>query len=272
MTDLLLFRQDSPGPQEASVYQPVFCLILQGRKVVSIGDRTLSVGSGECLLVTHDLPVLSRITRAPYLSLVFTVDIAAVRTLSDDAPAGTFDHERARPAEVHTADPEMLDAMCRYLTFADVPADARVLGPLVSKEIHYRLLTAPFGAMLRRLTSRDSQASAIARAIGHIRRDLRSAVVIPDLARRVGMSVSAFHKNFKAITATTPLQYQKEPRLREAQRLLKECGAAVTVAAYDVGYQSVSQFRREYARRFGMPPSREIVRQRHRGIGDLAVT
>jgi AraC-like DNA-binding protein len=135
-----------------------------------------------------------------------------------------------------------------------------VLGPLIWKEIHYRVLMAPFGGMLRSLIRHDSNASAIARAIGHIREDLRSPIAIPNLARQVGMSASSFHKNFKTITSTTPLQYQKELRLLEARRLLKTGSASVTAAAFEVGYESSSQFSREYARKFGVPPSQDLAR------------
>ncbi len=263
MDALLLLRQDAPSSLEASLYEPVICLILQGRKQLTIGEQTLSFGPGECLLVTHDLPVCSRITEAPYLALVFRVDVATIRKLYDEvaesALESALDGERARAAETHRADPGLLDALCRYLALADSPADARVLGPLLSKEIHYRLLTAPFGGMLRSLIRYDSNASAVGRAIGHIRGDIRSPIAIPDLARRVGMSTSSFYKHFKTITSTTPLQYQKELRLLEARRLLQMGGASVTAAAYEVGYGSSSQFSREYARKFGVPPSRDAA-------------
>jgi len=259
MDGLLLLRQDSPSLFEASLYEPVLCLILQGRKQLSIGEQTLSFGPGECLLVSHDLPVRSRITRAPYLALVLKVDVATIRKLYDEVAESALDDERARAAEIHRADPGLLDALRRYLELADSPADAKVLGPLISKEIHYRLLVAPFGGMLRSLIRHDSNASAVARAIGHIRGDIRSPIAIPDLARRVGMSASSFHKYFKTITSATPLQYQKELRLLEARRLLRTGGASVTTAAFDVGYESPSQFSREYARKFGVPPSQDMV-------------
>jgi AraC-like DNA-binding protein len=259
MAGLVLLREDSPSSFEASLYEPVLCLILQGRKQVSIGSQTLSFGPGECLLVSHGLPVRSRITKAPYLSLVFEVDVATIRKLYDEVSVAALDDERARAAETHRADLGLLDALRRYLALADAPADAKVLGPLVSKEIHYRLLVAPFGGMLRSLLRHDSNASAIARAIGHIRGDIRSPIAIPDLARRVGMSTSSFHKHFKTVTSTTPLQYQKELRLLEARRLLKTGGASVTTAGFDVGYESPSQFSREYARKFGVPPSRDTA-------------
>lgn len=227
-----------------------------------IGGQTLSFGPGECLLVSHDLPVSSRITKAPYLALVLKVDIATIRELYDKVTESALDSERARAAQTHQANAELLDALRRYLALADSPTDAKVLGPLTSKEIHYRLLVAPFGGMLRGLIRHDSNASAIARAIGYVRDDIRSPIAIPDLARRVGMSASAFHKHFKTITSTTPLQYQKELRLLEARRLLTMVGASVTAAAFDVGYESPSQFSREYTRKFGVPPSQDLVRQR----------
>ncbi len=259
MDGLLLLRRDCPGAFDASLYEPVLCLILQGRKQVSTVDRTLSFGPGECLLVSHDLPVYSRITKAPYLALVFKVDVATIRKLYDEVAESVCDTRLARAAETHHADPGLLDALGRYLALADSPADAKVLGPLVSKEIHYRLLVAPFGGMLRSLIRHDSNASAIARAIGQIRGDLRAPIAVPDLARQVGMSASAFHKHFKTVTSTTPLQYQKELRLLEARRLLRTGGASVTAAAFDVGYESPSQFSREYSRKFGAPPSHDIV-------------
>jgi AraC-like DNA-binding protein len=256
---LALFRQQSPSSFEASMYEPVLCLILQGRKAVSLGDQTLAFGPGECLLVSHDLPVRSRITKAPYLSLVLQLDVATIRKLYDEVTETALDSERARAAETHRADPGLLDALHRYLALADSPADAKVLGPLISKEIHYRVLMAPFGGMLRSLIRHDSNASAIARAIGQIRSDLRASIAIPNLARQVGMSASTFHKNFKTITSTTPLQYQKELRLLEARRLLKTSSTSVTAAAFEVGYESSSQFSREYARKFGVPPSQDLA-------------
>lgn len=260
MERLLLLRRASPSPLEVSLYEPVLCLILQGRKQVSLGEQTLSFGPGECLLVSHDVPVRSRITKAPYLALVFEVDVTAIRKLYDEVAGSALDDgEHARVAQTHRADPGLVDALHRYLALADSPADAKVLGPLISKELHYRLLMAPFGGMLRSLIRHDSDASAIARAIAQIRADIRSPVAIPELARRVGMSVSAFHKHFKTITSTTPLQYQKELRLLEARRLLKTGAASVTTAAFDVGYESPSQFSREYSRKFGAPPSQDLI-------------
>jgi AraC-like DNA-binding protein len=213
------------------------------------------------------------------LALILKVDVATIRelfssgelprtptsatlasaNLVDEVPESALESQRALAAETHRADVGLLDALRRYLALADSPADAKGLGPIILKEIHYRLLTAPFGGMLRSLLRHDSKASAIARAIGHIRGDLRSPIAIPDLARRVGMSASSFHQHFKTVTSTTPLQYQKELRLLEARRLLKTGGASVTTAAFEVGYESPSQFSREYSRKFGLPPSQDMA-------------
>jgi AraC-like DNA-binding protein len=257
MDGLLLLRQHSPSSFEASLYEPVLCLILQGRKQVSIGEQTFSFGPGECLLVSYDLPVSSRITKTPYLALVLKINLASIRELYNDVAEAALDSERARAVETHRADPGLLDALRRYLALSDSPIDAKVLGPLISKEIHFRLLMAPFGGMLRSLMRHNSNASAISRAIGHIRDEIRSPIAIPELARRVGMSSSSFHKHFKEVTLTTPLQYQKELRLLQARRLLR-AGGSVTSAAFDVGYESLSHFSREYARKFGLPPSQDI--------------
>jgi AraC-like DNA-binding protein len=261
MDGLVLIRQHAPSAAEASLYEPVLCLILQGRKQVSIGGQRFSFGPGECLLVSHDLPVSSRVTSAPYLALVVQIDAAMIRKLRDEVAESPLDGA-PRAAVTHRADAGLLDALRRYLALTESPADAKVLAPLISQEIHYRLLVAPFGGMLRRLIHHDSNASAVARAIGHIRRDVRSPIAIPSLARRVGMSASSFHKHFKTITSTTPLQYQKELRLLEARRLLETGGASVTTAAYEVGYESASQFSREYARKFGTPPSHDTAAAR----------
>lgn len=260
MPGLVVLEQDAPSAIEGYVYEPVLCLILRGRKRVAVGDQSLSFGPGECLLVSHDLPVSSQITKAPYLALVFAVDLVVVRRLYDEVAGSALDAERPRAALTQRADAGLLDALRRYLALADAPVDAKVLGPLISKELHYRLLVAPFGGMLRTLLRHDSHASAIARAIGHIRGELRSPMAVPELARRVGMSASSFHKHFKTITSTTPLQYQKELRLLEARRLLETGAASVTTAAFDVGYESPSQFSREYARKFGVPPSQDLAR------------
>lgn len=260
MPDLLLLRQPTPGAFESTLYEPVLCLILQGSKEVSIGEHTHLVGPGDCLLVSHDVPVRSRVTRAPYLALILRVDLELVRGLYSEVTEPPADPHDPQAVATHRADAGLLDALGRYLALARAP-DLPVLGPLIRKELHYRLLTAPLGGMLRSLRRPDSIASAVSRAIAHLRRDLRTPTPIPALARQVGMSPSALHKHFKTITATTPLQYQKELRLLEARRLLTTSATSVSAAAYDVGYESPNQFSREYTRKFGVPPSQHLAQR-----------
>lgn len=255
-TGLYLLYQHVATEFEANIYTPRLCLILQGCKEMSFGGHNFRLRAGDCALVSHDLPIVSRVREAPYLVLLVDIDVAVIRGLYDDVGELTTSAP-ARALEVHAADSSLLDAVGRYLALADSEIDARVLGPMVAREIHYRLIVSPLGPMLRGLCRENSQTSGIARAIALLRKDFRSPMVVENLARRVGMSVSSFHKHFKAVSAVSPLQYQKELRLLEARRMVISGKASVTRAAFDVGYESVSQFSREYARRFGNPPSHD---------------
>lgn len=254
---LFLLRQHEATAFEASIYDPMLCLILQGCKEMAFAEHDFRLRAGECALVSHDLPIVSRVREAPYLVLLLKLELDVLRSLYADLTDLPQASAEAHPLEVHRADPALLDALTRYLALADSKMDARVLGPMLQREVHYRLLTSPLGYMLRRLTRHDSHESAITRAIALLRKDFRSPVVVEELARTVGMSVSSFHKHFKAVTSSSPLQYQKDLRLLEARRLLLAGSASVTTVAFDVGYESPSQFSREYARKFGNPPSRE---------------
>ncbi len=261
LAPLGILHQPRPTALEAAIYEPVLILVLEGRKHTVLGTDTHAMGAGQCLLASHDLPVIARITRAPYLALIFPLDLDTLRDLYGaraalrDAEAGP-----ARSLAVHDCDARLVDALYRYLDLADAPADAAVLGPLVSREIHYRLATAPIGGMLRALCRRDSQASAIARAIALLRSEFRSPLEIPALASRVGLSASAFHKHFKAITASSPLQYRKGLQLLEARRQLRGGAVSVSTAAFEVGYESAAQFSRDYARKFGVSPRQDLPR------------
>jgi AraC-like DNA-binding protein len=245
---------------EATLYEPVMCVVLRGRKETTFGERTFDMGAGDCVLVSHDLPVVSCIVEAPYLALLFDVNLDTLRSLCEELGASMLGEAGARALEVHAAPPLLLDALGRYLGLAETHTDAKVLGPLLAREIHYRLLTASFGGMLRSLIRHDSYASAVARATAHIRQYFRESLVVAELACDVGMSVSRFHRQFKAVTASSPLQYQKDLRLLEARRMLRTGTVSVSVAAYEVGYESPNQFSREYARKFGCPPKSDRVK------------
>jgi AraC-like DNA-binding protein len=256
--DLTLMRADRPTPIDHSCYEPVICLILQGSKELELGSRRVRAGRGQSIIVSHDLPIRTRIVAAsvaqPYLVAVVRLDLATLRSLADGIEDPEPDSTDQVALEVGTAGPEIVDTVRRLVALTDNPADAAVLAPLVLRELHYRLLQADHRTMLRRLLRRDSNASRIAKAIARIRNDLAEPLSVQELARVATMSASTFHQHFKEVTATTPLQYQKSLRLLEARRRIRDEGRTVTEAAFDVGYQSSTQFSREYARTFGIAP------------------
>lgn len=250
----------APTALAATVYQPVFCLVLQGAKEAWFNGRTLTFAKMQSLIVGLDTMTAARVVRAstaePYVALALRLDLGILRELAGEIGEDEIAAEQASAMATGEADRAVLDAMGRLFALAGKPAAARVLEPLILKEIHYLLLAARHGAMLRKLTRADSHASRIARAVAVIRRDYATTLRTADLARVAGMSVSAFHDHFRAVTATTPLQFQKQLRLMEARRLMLEGGNSVSAAAFEVGYESPTQFSREYSRMFGVPPSR----------------
>jgi len=258
---LYLLRQRTRTRLEATLSRPMLFVVLEGRKQMRFAGRSFTLGAGECALVSHDLPIASRVLEAPYLVLLLEIDVSVVRSLYEDAGELAL-APAPRALEIQRADARLLDALGRYLVLSESPVDARVLGPLLLKEIHYRLLAAPIGHMLRSLLRHDSHASAVARAIALLQRDFRAPMAVEKLARAVGMSVSSFHKHFKAVTASSPLQYQKSLRLLAARQLLLSGADSVTTTAFEVGYESPTQFAREYARKFGHPPRLDLARGR----------
>lgn len=251
---------NGPTTLRHGIYNPVFCLVLQGAKQTKVGGRTLTFGRLESLIVSLDLPNISRIVEAsaarPYVALALTLDMAVVHELVADMRVDASGH--AGEAAVTTAAcAEVVDAMRRLFALTDRPQAADVLRPLIVREVHYWLLASEHGAMLRCLVQADSHAARIARAISIIRKDFSSSLRIADLANAAGMSVSAFHEHFRAITGTTPLQFQKQLKLDEARRLIRMRTMPVASVAYEVGYESATQFSREYARHFGTPPLRD---------------
>ncbi|MFK7930944.1 MAG: AraC family transcriptional regulator N-terminal domain-containing protein [Myxococcota bacterium] len=247
-----------PYDFEALIYKPVVCLILQGAKETVVGGVTQRVGAGQLIIVSHALPVTARVvaaeTERPYLSLIAPLELGILRSVYTE-----MDHSEAPEAEangfsVGDADAHLIDVFVRFAALADDPVDARLLGPSIRRELHYRLLRCPSAGMLRAQFYQGGQARNIERAIQALHNGFREPMEMEILAHSVSMSPSAFYKHFKAITSTTPLQYQKELRLLEAQRLLRS-GASVSGTAYEVGYQSPSQFSRDYGRKFGSPPS-----------------
>ncbi|MBS7807318.1 AraC family transcriptional regulator [Variovorax sp. PCZ-1] len=261
---LCAFREEAPSEIEVSVYEPALCLILQGSKMASIGDQSIKLSPGKALLISHDLPVVSRITKAsasePYLSFVLFLDVQLIRGLYEQVADLPPPNPDVRSLSVASAEASWLGSFLRYIELMDKPLDAKVLGPSILREIHYRLLLSSIGQNLRNLLVADSYASRIAKAIGQLRSEYRSPLRVSELAKIAAMSDSSFHKHFKDVTGTTPLQFQKDLRLIQAKVLLKEMGNAVSDAAFAVGYESPAHFSRDYSRRFGLAPSSDAAR------------
>ncbi len=262
MPGLTLLQSSNTTRLEATIYDPVICLILRGEKETTVGDRAVRFGAGESLIVSHSLPVVSRITQAspksPYLAVILSIDLGILRALYHEIEAIPNNHQPPSAMNAEKTGEELIDALSRYLALSRQPIEQKVMGPLILKEIHFRLLMAPHGAMLRQLLDHESNASQINKAISHLRENFKKPLSIKDVAKAIGMSESSFYERFKKITETTPLQYQKEMRLIEAQRLLRNERLPVSSVAFEVGYESPTQFSREYSRKFGIPPSAEI--------------
>jgi AraC-like DNA-binding protein len=255
-------RQRSATELAPVLYEPIFCLVLQGAKQALQGQRVVDFPKGHSIVVGIDLPTDARVVEAsperPYVALALKLDMALIRELSGEPGTnGAADSEIVAIAAAE-ADEAIVEAMGRLFALVDKPAALPVLHPLVMREIHYWLLCASHGSLLRALAQADSHASRISEAVGAIRKSFDQPIVIADLASAVGMSVSAFHFHFKVITGTTPLQYQKRLRLIEARRLMQAERQSVSTAAFSVGYESPTQFSREYARMFGLPPVRHM--------------
>ena len=259
-------RHSAPTGQDATVYRPLLCLVLQGAKEVSTANRTLRVGQGQSLVVSHALPVVSRITEAdadrPYVALVFPIDLDVLRGLAPGVPPRMGQGPRD-PFSITLCpgDPGMEDALLRYLQQSDSPETRRLLAPITAREIHARLLLGPHAEALQKLLWVETTASRIFEATRVIQSDLARPLAVGELAQQVGMSSSAFFEHFKAVTGTSPLQYQKDLRLLRARESLRQTNAKVSDIAFGVGYESSAQFSREYARKFGVPPRQDRVLQ-----------
>jgi AraC-like DNA-binding protein len=247
-----------------SLTEPLLVVAAQGGKRLLLGEQVYEYRAGQILLVTAAMPVTGHyIETGPMLAIGLTLRPAAIAPLLEMAagrPSRTADGVPAIAAG--EASPELLDAVARMLRLLDHPADAAVLAPLVEREILWRLLTGPFGDVIRQIGLPDSNLSHVNRAIGWIRDNYAERMRISDLARLSRMSPSAFHRNFRAITAMSPLQFQKRIRLQEARSLLTAHPGDVAGVGHLVGYDSPTQFNREYRRLFGAPPGQDAARLR----------
>jgi AraC-like DNA-binding protein len=263
---LRLLRQSSPTPKDHGVSSPAFCVIAQGSKEVLLGDESYRYDANRYLITAAALPTATRVTEAseerPYLGVVLGLDPALVGSVMVEAghPA-PGDQVAVRAFDVSPLDAGLLDAVLRLVGLLDAPAEeARFLRPLITREIVFRLLKGEQGGRLRQIAVLGGHAHRIARAIERLREDFDRPLRIEDIARESGMSVSGFHHHFKAVTAMSPLQFQKRMRLQEARRLMLGEDLDASSAGHRVGYGDASHFTREYKRLFGAPPMRDVER------------
>lgn len=257
---LSVLRATAPSEMEYAISKPLVALVLQGAKRVTMGSTTFDFGAGDSLLVTADVPNTSQITRAsagtPYYSLVLDIDLVITQSLVLEM--GAVQAETGIPIRVDPTEAHVTDAALRLMRLLDRPASVPILGNQMIREMHYWLLTGRHGAGIRALGVTDSHATRIGRAVALIRNAYAETLRVEQLAEAAGMSLSAFHQHFRAVTSLSPLQFQKQLRLIEARRKMMSEGASISTAAYEVGYESVPQFTREYGRMFGVSPARDV--------------
>lgn len=271
---LAVIRYAAPTDRVPVLHQPAVCIIAQGAKVVMLGEETYRYDSASHLVVSVDLPLTGQVVEAsparPYLCVRIDLEPALLNELMLQQPPEPGG-ESSRGIHLSRTTPELADAATRLLGLLERPQDAAVLAPLIRREIHYRLLTGDQAGIVRQIGTPDSRLSQVNRAIAWIRANFARPFSIEAVARAAGMSASALHQHFKAVTAMSPLQYQKQIRLQEARRLMLGEGRDAQAAGFQVGYESPSQFSREYARLFGAPPARDAARLRASGPLPVAV-
>jgi len=260
---LAFHRWETPTEPTSYMLPPSICLIGQGRKRLFLGEETYVYDAHRYLITSVDLPVVAQIIEAssdaPYLGLTLELDLRAIAQLMVglDMPSTRPSRERLGIA-VSDVSTSLLDAFNRLIDLLESPDDIPALAPLVKQEIFYRLLRGEQGPLLRQITTVGNHGYQISRAIDWLKDNFSKPVKIEELASKAGLSLSAFHNHFRAMTAMSPLQYQKRMRLNEARRLMLTEHIDASRAAFQVGYESPSQFSREYSRQFGAPPMRDI--------------
>jgi AraC-like DNA-binding protein len=260
---LKLSRISAPSELVSLVYEPCLCVVAHGSKEVLLADEAYCLNPAQSLLVSVDLPVAARVVEAsperPYLAVRISLDPVVVGELLADGMTAEPLGSPARGLAVTSVEPPLLDAVTRLVVLLESPQDIVPLAPLVLREITYRLLTGSQGSRLRQIASAGAPAQRIAKAIRWLKDHFADPLRIESLAKHVKMSPSAFHLHFKGVTAMSPLQYQKQLRLQEARRLMLGEALDAAEAAFRVGYESPSQFSREYRRMFGAPPRQDVA-------------
>jgi len=258
-----MVQGEIPEHALAAVYAPMVNLILTGSKTMTVGERTLHYDPATYFVMSVDLPAIGSVhpaaTGEPYLAVSLTLDPAIAAALIQDAAPQTGGMQPGSGFSVAPVNRELLDAWVRMLRLIDRPDEIPVLAPAYEREILFRVLQGPLGWMLRDIASPDTALSRISVAINWIRRNFSQPMRVEALAEMAALSVSAFHRHFKSVTALSPLQYQKRIRLLHARSQLISGQGSATSIAFGVGYESPNQFSREYARLFGLPPSKDLA-------------
>ncbi|MEO2090765.1 MAG: AraC family transcriptional regulator [Gemmataceae bacterium] len=260
---LRLYRASAPTDLNTFVYEPALCIVAQGSKEVRLGAETYRHDPARTLLVSVDLPVSARVVRAtsshPCLMVRITLDPSVVGELLADCPHHPPQGPPGRGLDVCPVEVPLLDAVARFVALLDSPHAFALLAPLVLREIIFRLLLGRHGPRLRQIATAGAPAQRIARAIRWLKEHFAESLRVESLARQARMSLSGFHQHFKSVTGLSPLQYQKRLRLHEARRLMLGDRLDAGEAAFRVGYESPSQFSREYRRMFGESPRRDVA-------------
>ncbi len=257
------------------VYGPVFTVVAQGAKAIDVGGELIAFGELSWLMTPIHIPAMSRITKAspkrPYLACAITLDMQAAREMIVEFDAVACDDMKSGLAVTTGAMTlELLDAVLRMVRLAESPQDIAILAKLLHREILYRLLTSAGSGVMREVVTAGSQSQRVARAVDWLRANFREPLRVEQLATHAHMGVSTLHHHFRQLTGSSPLQFQKQLRLFEARRLMLVDGADAASAAYAAGYESVTQFNREYRRQFGQPPRKNVIELQR--AGELALS
>ena len=253
-----LWQSHAPTKSEPSLYNPLLCLTLVGEKEVECGALSVRCSEGNAVLVSHDLPVCYRISKAsvdrPYVALVIPLDVEMLRRLDTQIPDISRGARPSGAIATFKAPEELVDSASRLLALAGNDRSISLLSPIVLQELHARLLLSSQGNALRHLLWRDEASRQVTKAIERMRSSITRPMSVTELADSVGMSKSSLHSHFKERTGLSPGQYQKDLRLLEARRLLAESRMPISAVAFEVGYESPAQFSRDFAQKFEMPP------------------
>jgi len=266
---------DQPGDKLESTYRPLVCLVLQGEKHLLAGRQEKLCGEGQAIIISADLPVTGQVVTAsgerPYIALAIELDMALLSELADQLRETTpTPPDPAATMLVQDVDAAVLDCAGRLMRLVAHPEAVPILHPGLIRELHFWLLNGAHGRQLRACMAPEAHPVRLNRAVAMLRLSYRQKLRVDDLAGAASMSLSAFHKHFKDYTSLTPVQYQKRLRLIEARRLMLYEGVTANKAAFEVGYESSSQFTREYARLFGAPPRRDARRPAMAAAPELA--